>query len=89
MIARRTIHFYPGELGDVYAAMIAVPDERAALLAAFEDAFTRHMGAGHAIPVGSGRLGLRLILGALGSIRASSARVDARVRIVVVCVLAR
>ena len=66
MIARRTIHFYPGELGDVYAAMIAVPDERAALLAAFEDAFTRHMGAGHAIPVGSGRLGLRLILGALG-----------------------
>lgn len=66
MIARRTIHFYPGELADAYGALVAPPDDRTALLAAFEDAFTRHMGAGHAVPVGSGRLGLRLILGALG-----------------------
>ncbi len=45
---------------------MASPAEARALVAAFEDAFTRHLSARHAIPVGSGRLGLKLILEGLG-----------------------
>ena len=65
-IPRRTIHMYPGELGDLLQAALKEPSEHRALVSAFEDAFMRHTGDGLAIPVGAGRLGLRLIFEALG-----------------------
>ena len=61
-IPRRTIHLYSGELRDLLRAAAGSASEQRALVAAFEDAFTRHIGVRHAIPVGAGRLGLRLIL---------------------------
>lgn len=64
-IPRRTIHLYPGELRDLLSAARAPVAEQRALLAAFEDQCARNLGVRHALPVGSGRLGLRLILGAL------------------------
>ena len=57
---------YPGELGDLLQAALKEPSEHRALVSAFEDAFMRHTGDGLAIPVGAGRLGLRLIFEALG-----------------------
>ena len=57
---------YPGELRELLQAMLKEPSEHRALVSAFEDAFTRHVGDGLAIPVGAGRLGLRLIFEALG-----------------------
>ncbi len=65
-IPRRTIHLYPGELMDLLRTARLSPDEGSALVAAFEDAFTRHLGVRHAIPVGAGRLGLKLCLEGLG-----------------------
>lgn len=61
-VSRRTIHLYPGELGDLVRAARSSVDEGRAQVAAFEDAFTRHLDVRFAIAVGSGRLGLRLIL---------------------------
>ena len=65
-IPRRTIHLHDGELADMLRVAFDPPLAQAATVAGFEDAFTRHAGGGLAIPVGSGRLGLRLILKGLG-----------------------
>ncbi|HIA02360.1 MAG TPA: aminotransferase class I/II-fold pyridoxal phosphate-dependent enzyme [Myxococcales bacterium] len=61
-VSRRTIHLYPGELGDLVRAAMSSKDEGCALISAFEDAFARHLGVRYTIAVGSGRLGLQLIL---------------------------
>lgn len=65
-IPRRTIHLYQGELADLIRVATESPERQRAVLSAFEDAFTRHLGVRYAIPVGAGRLGLRLILEGLG-----------------------
>ena len=64
-IPRRTIHMYPGEVSDLLSTALKEPSEHRALVSAFEDAFTRHAGDGLAVPVGAGRLGLRLIFESL------------------------
>ncbi len=70
-IPRRTIHLPTGVLPAMLEAALATPAERGALLAAFEDAMLRHLGGGHVALVGSGRLGLRLVLEGLGARRVS------------------
>jgi len=56
---------YRGELADLLFTAFKEPSEHRALVSAFEDAFMRHTGDGLAIPVGAGRLGLRLIFESL------------------------
>ncbi|MFT5431767.1 MAG: perosamine synthetase [Myxococcota bacterium] len=51
---------------DLFGAATATPPQKRAVMAAFEDAFTRRFGVRSAVPTGSGRLGLRLILKGLG-----------------------
>ena len=70
-IPRRTIHVQDGALHELLSAAVESPGGQTALVAAFEDAFTRHAGTGFAVPVGAGRLGLRPLLKGLG-IRAGS-----------------
>lgn len=64
-VPRRTIHLYRGEWRDLLRGARADAGEAQATLAAFEDAAARHLGVTHAIATGSGRLGLRLLVGAL------------------------
>ena len=65
-IPRRTIHLPPKALGTMVTAVLDEPAAGPARVAALEDAFARHLGARHAVAVGSGRLGLRLLLEGLG-----------------------
>ena len=65
-IPRRSIHLYPGEIRDLFALMQKTPEQGVALVSGFEDAMARHIGVRHAVATGSGRLGLRLTLSALG-----------------------
>lgn len=65
-VPRRTIHLYPGELRDLLGAAFGSRNEQRAVFAACEDAFSRHLGTRNALPVGAGRLGLRLILEGMG-----------------------
>ena len=65
-VPRRSIHLFPGEARTLLSAASASPREKRTLIHATEDAFARHIGVRDAIPVGAGRLGLRLILTGLG-----------------------
>jgi dTDP-4-amino-4,6-dideoxygalactose transaminase len=65
-IPRRSVHLYPGEIHDLLGLIQKTPAQGVALVAAFEDALARHIGVRHAIATGSGRLGLRVTLEALG-----------------------
>ena len=65
-IARRSIHWEPGLWRDLWSAFQCTASEGRALVAAFEDQVAREFGVRHAIASGSGRLGLRLSLTALG-----------------------
>jgi perosamine synthetase len=65
-VPRRTIHLYPGILRDVLEAARDTPAAARARIAAFEDGFARHLGSPNVAAVGSGRLGLKLLLQGLG-----------------------